>query len=202
MKLISEQVNMGRIIINCRKYDEVTALYQFFKHKLDKYFTHPRGPPVAVENKLVDMYTHCTHSSVKDKILAQFLRVSPLRVVIASIDFGMGIDCHDVRQTIHWGVSEDVEMYIQESGRAGRDGLLSCCVLLYSGRDLDNKRTSSDMIAYCTEKDQCRRCLLFKDFESSANCVKTSCCCRDVCTVQCRCGRCQELSDKFIMKFN
>ena len=96
---------MGRIIIYCRKYDEVTALYHFFK---DKYFTHPPGSPDLVENRLVDMYTHCTHSSVKDKILAQFLRVSPLRVVIATIAFGMGIDCHDVRQTIHWGVSEDI----------------------------------------------------------------------------------------------
>ena len=105
------------------------ALYQFFKHKIDKYLTHPSGPPVVVENKLVDMFTHCTHSSVIDKILALFLRVSPLRVVIASIDFGMGFDCHDVRQTIHWGVSEDVEMYIRESGLAGHDGLLSCCVL-------------------------------------------------------------------------
>ena len=117
---------MGRIIIYCRTYDEFTALYHFFKLKLDKYFTHPPGSQDMVENRLVGMYTHCTHSSVKYTILAQFLRVSPLRVVIATIAFGMSIDCHDVRQTIHWGVSEDVEMYIQESGRAGRDGLLSC----------------------------------------------------------------------------
>ena len=58
------------------------------------------------------MYTHCTHHSVKDKILALFTSPSYLRVVIA---FGMGVECSDVRQ---------------ETGRAGKDGLPSCALLL------------------------------------------------------------------------
>ncbi len=42
-----------------------------------------------------------------------------LHVVIATVAFGMGIDCPDVREVIHWGVPEDAEMYVQESGRGG-----------------------------------------------------------------------------------
>ena len=42
-----------------------------------------------------------------------------LRVVIATVAFGMGIDCPDVREVIHWGVPEDAEMYVQENGRGG-----------------------------------------------------------------------------------
>ncbi len=46
----------------------------------------------------------------------------------------MGINCSDVRQIIHWG--EDVEMYVQESGRAGRDGKLCFGLILKNSRDL------------------------------------------------------------------
>lgn len=145
-KLKVEGILMGRIIIFCRKYSEVTTLYYFFKHRLMEHFTYPVAAPDLVQHRLVDMYTSCTHSSVKDKIIEQFTKKSPLRIVIGTIAFGMGIDCPDVRQVIHWGVSDDIEMYIQESGRAGRDGLLSFSLVLYTGRDLDKRTTSQGII--------------------------------------------------------
>lgn len=96
-KLAIERTRMGRIVIFCRKYDEVTAIYYFFKQKMGLGFTEPPGAPDLAQFHLVDMYTHCTHQSVKDKILSQFTTTSPLRIVIATIAFGMGIDCPDVR---------------------------------------------------------------------------------------------------------
>ena len=48
-------------------------------------------------------YTHCTHESVKDSILHNFKKESPLRIVVATIAFGLGVDCPDVRQIVHWG---------------------------------------------------------------------------------------------------
>ena len=72
------------------------------------------------------MYTHCTHPTVKDKLLQQFTKPSCLRVMIATIACGLGINRPDVRQIIHWGVPEDAEVYVQESGRAGRDRQLAC----------------------------------------------------------------------------
>ena len=96
-------------------------------------FTEPPGAPDLARFRLVDMYTHCTHQSVKDVILERFTSQSSLRIVIANIALGTGMDCPDVHQIIHWGVPDDEEMYVQEIGQAGRDGALSC-VLLFHGR--------------------------------------------------------------------
>ena len=69
------------------------------------------------------MYMSCTEEAVKDKISYLFTRASTLRVVIATTAFGLSVDCSDVRQVVSFGLPRDIESYIQETGRAGRDGL-------------------------------------------------------------------------------
>ncbi len=71
----------------------------------------------------------------RERVQTAFLE-GRLEVVVATIAFGMGVDKADVRTVIHTGLPGSVEGYYQEIGRAGRDGLPSRVVLLYTYADL------------------------------------------------------------------
>ena len=101
---------------------------------------------------------------VKDNISMLFSKKSNLRVVIATIiAFGMGIHCLDVRQIVRVGPPDDVESYIQETGRAsaGRDGEESIAVLLL----LKGARPFMDLYNYVKNSSICKRDALFSPFE-------------------------------------
>ena len=78
-------------------------LYLYFKARLGSESTEPIGVVDIARFRLVDMFTACTISSVKESILRMFCEDSVLRIVVATVAFGMGLDCPNVRHIVHWG---------------------------------------------------------------------------------------------------
>ncbi len=64
-----------------------------------------------------------------------FMRPNRRTVMVATSAFGLGIDKSDIRYVMHFQAPASLEQYVQEAGRAGRDGLRSNCILLYDPAD-------------------------------------------------------------------
>ena len=100
----------------------------------------------------------------------------------------MGIDIPDIRQVYHWGAPSDLEQYLQEIGRAGRDRKASRAVLINSK---GYSHVSKPMKEYCENKDNCRRKELLSSFIMYQHTETVKCTCCDVCLLSCTCKECK-----------
>ena len=122
-----------RTIIYCQTIQQSSHMYPTLKSMIgDTIYAGKLGDNRDV---LLEMLHSCSPPSNKEAVLKSRNQdpKGVIRILVATIAFGIGVDCRAVHRTIHFGPSKNLEAFVQESGRAGRDGKSSVSYLLYHG---------------------------------------------------------------------
>lgn len=160
---------------------------------LSRSSTEKLAEDLTQEGFVAAAYHAGLEKNIREERQDKFLK-DEIKIMVATVAFGMGIDKSNVRFVVHADLPKNIEGYYQETGRAGRDGLLSEAVLFYSGGDVIKLRNFAkvdgneeqskimlkklqQMAALC-ETRQCRRQYLLNYFGEAAPNYCGSC---DVC---------------------
>jgi superfamily II DNA helicase RecQ len=174
-----------KTIIYCRTFKDCSSVYAHFLYSLEEQ-------PDELDSRLFDMIHSKTSEDVKRHVLDSLMDSNALpRIVIATKVIGMGLDV-ECQLVVHYGPPSTMDDYIQQIGRAGRDGEQAHAVMLYSGKQLRNV-DSGILELVKNPENQCLRTLCLKDFNNSqapAIEVKHACC--GVCARFCGCGSCAD----------
>jgi bloom syndrome protein len=129
---------------------------------------------------------HANLSSGQRTAVQRAWQTGDISIVVATIAYGMGIDKADVRFVVHFVLPKSIEGYYQETGRAGRDGKRSTCIMMHSKTDggrlkrllkgkkgrgrpskkqIDRRMGALDKVVnFCNDSTTCRRRALLDFF--------------------------------------
>ena len=173
-----------RVVPKSSAYEQVLELIQARPNDSGIVYCASRktseslGKKLSADGVAAKPYHAGLEARDRTKHQEEFLR-DDVRVITATIAFGMGINKPNVRFVVHYDLPKNIESYYQETGRAGRDGLPSDCVLLFNSGDvvkqrrfIEEKTGREQQIAqeqlrqmlHYAETRECRRATLLKYF--------------------------------------
>ncbi|XP_068676508.1 ATP-dependent DNA helicase RecQ-like [Montipora foliosa] len=119
-EVIEHGIGATRTIIYCQTIKQCAVVYTTLKMLLGEHIYEDPASRDA-RRVLLEMLHSCSPICNKGNILESFQSEGGcVRILVATIAFGMGVDCKQVHRTIHFGPAKNVEAFMQETGRAGR----------------------------------------------------------------------------------
>lgn len=113
-----------RVIVFCRTVGDVNEVFGSIHAELSQLYPTYSERPYA-------MFHANTEDYIKEFVTNSFSTIhGTVRVLVATIAFGLGIDCKGLQTVIHYGPPASLDDYFQESGRCGRNGKQSVAVLI------------------------------------------------------------------------
>ena len=113
-------------------------IYCSTRKRTEELAAHLRERGIAA-----DAYHAGLAAEERDRVQEAFI-FDKIRIVVATVAFGMGIDKTNVRFVVHWDLPQHLEGYYQEIGRSGRDGLPANALLLFGWEDVPRVRALID----------------------------------------------------------
>ena len=146
--------------------ETISSCYAFFHNSMGNNQYEPVGAPQKAENRLFSQFHAQYPLREKERIVdALTLGTSKLRIIFATVAFGVGIDLKNIRQVIHIGVPCSMEEYFQEAGRAGRDGLPSRAHMFHNSYDMSKaKKSLSPVMREYVKSEKCKREMIMSYF--------------------------------------
>lgn len=148
--------NCSSIIIYCIRREECERIASFIRTTFQSQ--HTSNGKRGQLSQICEPY-HAGLTAAKRKRTQKYFMDGQLKIVVATVAFGMGINKADLQGIIHYNMAKSLESYVQEVGRAGRDGNVAHCHLFLESEGNDIAELSRHIYSNSVDRASIRKLL-------------------------------------------
>ncbi|CAC5425085.1 unnamed protein product [Mytilus coruscus] len=163
-QLYEQQSDFPLTVIYVENLESLGYYFRYLEYELKEKGYNGEN---ITENRMFAQYHSDYPETMKQHIVKDLCQSKPiLRLVLATVALGMGLNAPSIRRIIHCRPPTTLEKYMQEIGRAGRNGDNAEAIMYFNNSDLSKARAglTSSVIEYCKNETKCFRKLLVKYF--------------------------------------